>query len=81
MSDAAPTRRQFDAWPNCATPDCDAKACTWSRLPTLCFPCGELLLGRAAMIAAYDETHDLSWEESARLEALEDAEEDAEYDH
>jgi hypothetical protein len=73
MDDVMPTREQLDAWPNCATPDCDAKACTWSYLD-LCFPCGERRLGKAAMIAAYDETHDLTWEEVARIEAAAEGE-------
>lgn len=50
-------------WPNCATPDCPNKTCEWSEMPNLCFKCGEYLLGRAAMIARFDSTHEKTWAE------------------
>jgi hypothetical protein len=57
-------RENLSHWPNCATPDCEYKTCTWSPWPTRCFKCGERLLGRERMIEAYNATHggDGAWE-------------------
>jgi hypothetical protein len=51
-------------WANCATADCPNKACTWADDPERCFPCGERRLGRAAMIAAFNRTHPITWEQA-----------------
>lgn len=60
-------------WPNCTTPDCENKQCTWSDLP-YCFPCAERQIGHAEMVRRFDATHDMTWEETKRIEDLEDAE-------
>lgn len=54
----------LDAWPNCATPDCGNKSCTWAPRPNLCFPCNERLYGHSQMVAIFNETHDVSWDEA-----------------
>lgn len=50
----------LDTWPNCETPDCEYKCCTWSERPDLCAKCGERVLGKHAMDRRYDETHQKS---------------------
>lgn len=59
----APEFGEMPWWPNCQTPDCENKACTWSDRPEICFPCGERVLGRDAMIARFNATHDEPWTE------------------
>lgn len=44
------------AWPNCPTPDCQYKVCTWAGTG-LCSPCSERLIGKAEMDRRYNETH------------------------
>jgi hypothetical protein len=44
-------------WPNCSTPDCPNKACTWANVTT-CYRCAEHELGAAEMERRYAETHD-----------------------
>lgn len=61
----------FPEWPNCITPDCGNKQCTWANLPH-CFPCAERAIGHAELIRRYDAAHDLTWEEAKRLDAEED---------
>jgi len=63
----------YELWPNCATPDCGGKACTWATLPKLCARCCKLIVGEADMIRRWNETHDISWDEAKRLEEGEDS--------
>lgn len=35
-------------WPNCATPDCEHKACVWAGTGQ-CYPCSERRLGKSEM--------------------------------
>lgn len=70
-SELVPSEETLAAWPNCETPDCENKCCTWSRTP-FCFPCAERLIGNAELIARYNLTHDLTWEQARELERLED---------
>ena len=44
-------------WPNCATPDCENKCCTWSGTP-FCHPCATRRVGKEEMQRRYDTTHD-----------------------
>lgn len=62
-------------WPNCATPDCENKRCCWS-LTGHCFPCAEQLIGRDDLIRRYDASHDITWEESHRMDAEDDPEDE-----
>lgn len=43
-------------WPNCPTPDCEYKVCTWARTG-LCHPCSVRRLGKAQMDELYEQTH------------------------
>lgn len=72
MSDNKLLEEMLVGWPNCTTPDCEHKQCTWSGTP-FCFPCAERWLGHAEMVRLFDATHDLTWEETKRLETAEDA--------
>lgn len=47
-------------WPNCATPDCEWKVCTWAH-PSLCGCCAKAILGDVEMIRRYDATHEHTW--------------------
>jgi hypothetical protein len=60
----------LEEWPNCETPDCEYKQCTWSGTP-LCFPCAEREVGHSVMVALYNLTHDITWEEAHRLDSEE----------
>ena len=44
-------------WPDCATPDCTAKVCTWGS-ESLCYPHEERLVGKKEMDRRYDLTHE-----------------------
>jgi hypothetical protein len=57
----------FPDWPNCATPDCGNKQCTWAQTGH-CFPCSERIVGREEMIRRYNATHDTTWVETRRDE-------------
>ena len=60
-------------WPNCITPDCEYKQCTWSAME-YCFTCCERQVGPQEMIRRYNATHDITWEEEKWLDELEDEE-------
>ena len=47
----------LDAWPNCATPDCQNKTCLWAPSPDLCYPCNERFYGKVLMDTQYALTH------------------------
>jgi hypothetical protein len=50
-------------WPNCETPDCFLKQCTWAGLPH-CYPCCEKDLGRPRMQRIWEATHpEYVWKE------------------
>ncbi len=61
----------LDFWPNCITPDCEFKCCTWSETP-YCHHCAKARLGEAEMIRLYNASHDITWEEAMRLDREED---------
>jgi hypothetical protein len=54
----------LDAWPNCAVPDCENKACRWAGTAR-CHPCSVRLVGEAEMDRRYFATRmsatDRSW--------------------
>lgn len=54
--DAEPTEEELAAWPNCDTPDCEYKACTWAGLG-LCHPCSVRCVGKAEIDRRYTTTH------------------------
>lgn len=64
----------FEDWPNCETPDCENKQCTWARLP-YCFPCSERMVGKEEMIRRFNATHDMTWEQAKAAEEAEELEE------
>lgn len=47
----------LDAWPNCATPNCKNKVCTWGS-DSLCYPHEERIVGKAEMDRRYNATHE-----------------------
>ena len=53
----------LDEWPNCVTPDCQYKVCTWAS-DTHCFQCTKRLYGMEYMILMYNITHKHPWHES-----------------
>jgi hypothetical protein len=52
-------------WANCSSPDCPNKVCTWAS-DYHCFKCCEWCKGKPWMIARYEATHDMTWEEATR---------------
>lgn len=54
---------EWPEWPNCSTPDCQYKVCTWVS-DKFCFKCMEKQIGKAEMICIYNATHDHKWEEA-----------------
>jgi hypothetical protein len=60
-------------WPNCTTPDCPNKQCTWSGL-TLCHPCAVRAIGEGEMVQRFNATHDITWDEATRLTESDDDE-------
>jgi hypothetical protein len=67
MIDFAEFADPFPDWPNCETPDCGNKQCTWAGLP-LCFPCSKRVVGPDEMIRRYNATHDMTWEQALASE-------------
>lgn len=53
-------REELAEWPNCETPDCMLKQCTWAGVP-LCYPCAENKLGRQHLIERWIHTHTQPW--------------------
>ena len=47
---------RFKDWPNCPTPDCQFKVCTWAGTGR-CSPCSKAKLGEVEMQRRYNATH------------------------
>jgi hypothetical protein len=60
MSETFDEQTLLDGWPNCTTPDCQYKACTWADVDW-CFQCAVCRLGRSEVIRRYDATHERPW--------------------
>ena len=52
-------------WPNCETPDCEAKVCTWAHR-TKCGRCAGREIGEDEMRRRYDATHEhsMAWSDA-----------------
>lgn len=46
----------LSTWPNCASPDCPNKVCTWAD-DKFCYPCAERVHGKPYMREAFTKTH------------------------
>jgi len=66
-----PLAGMLAVWPNCTTPDCDNKQCTWADVP-YCFPCAERRVGREEIVRRYNATHDLTWDQATALDQAEE---------
>ncbi len=51
----------FPRWPDCSTPECPSKVCTWGSADK-CYICEEQIVGKKEMRRRYDITHERPWE-------------------
>lgn len=51
----------LDTWPNCATPDCEYKCCTWSGT-VYCAIHAQESIGPDELTRRYNATHERPWD-------------------